>query len=155
MYFEEFKIGQRFQCESFLVTEEEIHTFAMKYDPHPIHIDQEFAENNSMFHGIISSGFLTLSAMWGQWIRLGKFGNEFIVGKNFDYVKFTAPVRMNDILTTEVEIGGKKLSSKSGRGEITLKFTVTNQHDEVVLLTQINVLLKTRKTIQQEKVITR
>src|SRR3954452_3853717 len=116
MYFEEFKRGQRFQCEPIKMKEEEIHTFAMKYDPHPIHVDPDFAEEHSMFNGIISSGFLTLSAVWGQWIRLGKFGNEFMVGKNFDYVKFTAPVRMNDVLTTEVEVVGMKPSSNPNRG---------------------------------------
>jgi acyl dehydratase len=154
MYFEEFEIGQRFQCEPFLMTAEEIHTFASKYDPHPIHIDQEFAEKNSMFNGIISSGFLTLSSMWGQWIRLDKFGDEFIVGKNFDYVKFTAPVRKNDVLTTVVEVVGLKQSSKPSRGEITIKFTITNQHGEVVLLAELNALLKTKASIPQEQLIT-
>ena len=96
MYFEEFAVGQRFQCDSRLITAEEIHRFATKYDPHPIHVDKEFAENDSIFNGIISSGFLTVSAMWGQWIRSQVFGNEFLVGKNFDYINFTKPVREND-----------------------------------------------------------
>lgn len=153
MYFEEFEVGQRFRCEPLLVTEEEIDTFATKYDPLPIHIDQEYAENHSMFNGIISSGFLTLSSMWGQWILLGIFGNEFIVGKSFDFVKFTAPVRKNDVLTTEVEVVGLKPSSKPGRGEITIKFTVTNHESEVVLVSQLNALLKTKAAVLQEQLI--
>ena len=100
-----------------------------------------------MFNGIISSGFLTLSSMWGQWIRLNQFGDEFIVGNGLDYVKFTAPVRMNDVLTTEVEVVDLTPSSNPERGKITIKFCVTNQHGEAVLLTQIKALLKTKAAI--------
>ncbi len=146
MFFEEFEIGQRFQCEPIIVKSEEMESFASKYDPHPIHTDPEFAEN-TMFNGIISSGFLTLSSMWGQWIRLNQFGDEFIVGNGLDYVKFTAPVRMNDVLTTEVEVVDLTPSSNPERGKITIKFSVTNQHGEAVLLTQIKALLKTKAAI--------
>jgi len=147
MYFEEFYIGQCFQCDPKYITAEEIHSFATKYDPHPIHIDKEYAENHSMFDGIISSGFLTVSAMWGQWIRSGVFGNEFLVGKNFDYIKFTKPVRDQDILSTEVEVMDLRETSDVTRGEITIKFTVTNQEDEVVLLAQLKALLKTKAAV--------
>ena len=40
-------MGQGFQCDSKLITAEEIQSFATKYDPHPIHIDKQFAENHS------------------------------------------------------------------------------------------------------------
>ncbi|WP_338471423.1 MaoC/PaaZ C-terminal domain-containing protein [Niallia sp. XMNu-256] len=146
MYFEEFEVGQVFRCQPFIVTAEEIHTFASQYDPHPIHIDSHYANEHSIFNGIISSGFLTVSAVWGQWIRSGVFGNEFIVGKNFDYINFTNPVRANDELTPEIEIVGLRSTSKPTRGEVTIKFSVTNQKDEVVMLAQLNALLKTKVT---------
>lgn len=150
MFFEEFEIGQRFECEPIIVKSEEMESFAAQYDPQQIHTDHEFA-TNTMFNGVISSGFLTLSSMWGQWIRLNKFGNEFIVGNGLDYVKFTAPVRMNDVLTTEVEVVDLTPSSNPERGKLTIKFNVTNQHGEVVLLTQIKVLLKTKASLLVEQ----
>ena len=52
-------MGQRFQCDSKIITAEEIQSFATKYDPHLI-LDKHFAENHSMFNRIISSGFLTI-----------------------------------------------------------------------------------------------
>lgn len=149
MYFEEFEIGQVFRCQPFLVTAEEIHTFAKQYDPHPIHIDPDYANEHSIFNGIISSGFLTVSASWGQWIRSGVFGNEFIVGKNFDYIKFTNPVRADDVLTPEVEITSLRSTSNPKRGEVTIKFTVKNQKDEVVMLAQLNALIKTKVTLSE------
>lgn len=147
MYFEEFKIGDIYTCEPILITAEEIHDFAMKYDPAPIHVDPEYAENQSMFNGIISSGFLTISAMWGQWIRSNVMGNEFIVGSKFDYVHFTSPVRANDVLTTEVEVVGLRASSNPNRGEATFKFTVKNQKAVVVALLQSKALIKTKASI--------
>ena len=147
MYFEEFAVGQRFQCDPKLITAEEIHRFATQYDPHPIHVDKEYAEKHSIFNGIISSGFLTVSAMWGQWIRSEVFGNEFLVGKNFDYINFTKPVRENDVLLTEVEVMDLRQTSSESRGEITIKFTVTNQKDEVVLVAQLKALLRKKASI--------
>ena len=47
MYFEEFKVGDIFICEPILITAEEIHQFATKYDPAPIHVDPEYAKNES------------------------------------------------------------------------------------------------------------
>lgn len=152
MYFEEFQVGQRFQCDPLLIKAEEIHSFASKYDPHPIHIDKDYAENHSLFNGIISSGFLTVSAVWGQWIRAEVFGNEFLIGKGFDYLKFTNPVRENDVLSTEVEVLELRPTSNESRGEITLKFTVTNQHGEVVMLAQVRVLLRTKALLPAEEI---
>lgn len=141
MYFEDFELGQRFYCEPILITAEDIIRFAEKYDPLPIHLDNEFAQD-SMFEGIIASGFHTLSAIWGQWIRLNIFGNEVIVGLGLDFVQWPAPVRANDILTTKAEVVGLQPSSKNDRGKIAIKLTVTNQRDEVVLETQSNALIK-------------
>ena len=77
MYYEEMEVGQRFYCEPILITAEEIERFAVSYDPLPIHIDPEVA-NTTIFEGIIASGFHTLSAIWGQWIRLDIFNNEVV-----------------------------------------------------------------------------
>lgn len=146
MYFEEIERGQRFYCEPILITAEEIECFAAKYDPLPIHINPEFAKS-SMFEGIIASGLHTLSAIWGQWIRLDIFGNEVIAGLGLDFVKWPAPVRANDQLTTEAEVIELKPSSKQDRGKITLKLNVTNQRGEVVLETQTNALIKRKLDI--------
>lgn len=143
MFFEDFEIGQKFQCEPALITAEEIAEFADKYDPLPVHTDDEYAKQ-TMFNGIISSGFLTISTAWGQWIRLKKFDKDFIVGKGLEYIKFTAPVRANDVLYTEVEVVNLHKSSKPHRGEITIDITVKNQHEEIVLLTQVKALIKTK-----------
>ena len=39
------------------------------------------------------------------------------------------------------------------RGEITIKFTVTNQKDEVVLLAQLKALLRTKASVLVKKAV--
>lgn len=143
MYFEEFEIGQKFYLEPITMTLEDIYEFAGKYDPLPIHIDSDFAEKGA-FKGIIASGFHTLCAIWGEWVRLNKIGAEVVAGISIDYLNWTAPVRPNDSLRGVVEIVDLIPTSKGGRGILVTKVTVYNQNETVVLTTQIKGLSKTR-----------
>ena len=139
MYFEEFAVGDRFALEPITLTEEEIYAFAEKYDPQPIHIDPQFAAQG-LFKGIIASGFHTVSAIWGQWIRANKMGTENL-GGTIDFLRFLYPVRPNDQLHTVAEVVEKIPSSKEKRGIVVIKLTVTNQNQKVVLETQSRVII--------------
>lgn len=144
MYLEDFYIGQKFKVETVSLSEKEIFEFAQKYDPQPIHIDHEFADN-SMFKGIIASGFHTLCAVWKKWIDLNMYGTEIIGGMGLDYLKWTAPVRPKDQLNTEVEVVDTIPSSKGGRGVLVLKLVVNNQDDVTVLTTQVRAMIKSKR----------
>ncbi len=143
MYFEDFTLGQIFRLEPISLTEAEIRQFAESYDPLPIHTEPDFAAS-SIFGGIIASGFHTLSAVWGRWIRLNKLGTEVIGGLGIDYLRWTAPVRPGDQLRAEVEISELIPSSKGGRGIVGMKVSVSNQHGESVLVAQVKGLMKGR-----------
>jgi acyl dehydratase len=141
MYFEEFKIGQHFTLNPIVFTAEEINQFAQKFDPQPIHIDEDFAQK-TMFEGIIASGYHTLSSIWGEWIRTEKFGYEIIAGSGMDFVTWNAPVRAGDIIDTDVEVIETNLSKKGTRGQVVLRFTAKNQENITVLVTQGRAYLK-------------
>lgn len=143
MYFEEFKIGQKFILEPVTLTLEDIYEFASKYDSLAIHLDPDFAEK-TRFKGIIASGFHTLCAVWGQWVRLNKTGNEVIAGMGIDYLNWTEPVHPNDCLTGEIEVVDLIPSSKGDKGTLVTKLTVYNQNDKMVLNTQVKALMKRR-----------
>lgn len=142
MYFEEFAVGDRFAIEPITLTEEEIYAFAEQYDPQPIHIDPQFAEQG-LFKGIIASGFHTVSAVWGQWIRANIMGTENL-GGTIDFLHFLYPVRPNDQLHTVAEVVEKIPSAKENRGNVVIKLTVTNQNQKAVLETQCRVIIKGR-----------
>lgn len=143
MYFEEFSAGQRFKLAPVTMTADEIHQFAERYDPQPIHVDPAFAEQGT-FKGIIASGFHSLAVIWAEWIRTGRFGTEIIGGTGMDYIRWLAPVRPGDTLFSVVEVVETIPSARGGRGQIALQFTVRNQHDVIVAETVGRAYLKAR-----------
>jgi acyl dehydratase len=142
MFFEEFTEGQQFLLESFSFSEEEICEFAEKYDPQPIHTDRESASSN-YFQGIIASGFQTLITAWIKWMKTTPFGSEVIGGKGME-IKWTAPVRPGDVLSSVVEVVKTIPEPEKKRGEVVCRFTVTNQDGQVVMISQNRALLKSK-----------
>jgi acyl dehydratase len=60
-WFEDITVGDRFETPGYTFTEGEILDFAFRYDPQPFHLDREFAEKQSIYGGLIASGFHTLA----------------------------------------------------------------------------------------------
>lgn len=141
MYLEDFRIGEKFILEPITITLEDIYEFANKYDPLPIHLDKSFAEKGR-FKGIIASGFHTLCAVWGQWVKLNKTGEETIAGIGIDYLNWTEPVRPNDTLTGEIEVVDLIPSSKKGKGVLVVRLVAYNQNSKAVLKAQVKSLMK-------------
>jgi len=143
MYFEEFKIGQKFYTEPITIIQEEIKEFASKFDPLPIHLDEDYAKD-SMFHGIIASGFHTLSAVWGQFVKMNVTGKEVIAGLGMDKMRWKLPVYPNDTLAAEVEVTDLIPSNKGGKGIVLTKVTAYNQQNKVVLTFEASSLMKNK-----------
>lgn len=141
MYLEDFYIGQKFQLEIFSLSEDEIFKFAREYDPQPLHIDEGFAKN-SMFEGIIASGFHTLCAVWKRWVDLNMYDTEIIGGMGIDELKWLSPVRPKDKLKTELEVVENIKSSKGSRGVLAIKFVVNNQEEQVVMTAVVRAMVK-------------
>lgn len=123
--FSEIQIGQKASISK-TIAECDIYTYAgLTGDFNPVHIDAEFARNTffkeRIAHGMLSAGLI--SAILGT--RLP--------GPNTIYLKqeleFTAPVKIGDTITAEVEVMEKKEEKKL----IKLKTTAKNQRDEVVI----------------------
>ena len=72
MYLEEYTIGMEWKTEPVTISREELLDFTMKYDPHPIHFDDEYAKN-TRFKEIIAPGVLTYMAVWGPFMKLNPF----------------------------------------------------------------------------------
>lgn len=68
-------------------------------DFNPIHVDPVFAAQSSM-GGIIAHGTMSLALIW-QVLR-AEFGATRCGAANVD-IRFTKPVRINDVLTAKVE----------------------------------------------------
>jgi len=57
-YLEDFQVGDKFDVGSIVVEEDEVLSFARRFDPQPMHIDREAAANG-WFKGLIASGWHT------------------------------------------------------------------------------------------------
>lgn len=132
-YFEDFKVGDRFETAGATLTESQIIDFALRYDPQPFHIDTVAAEQ-SIYGGLIASGFLTMGLSFRLFLQSGALGNANMGGPGFDHVRFHKPVRPGDTLRVTVEAIEKRPSkSKLDRGILNLRYRTYNQNGEEVL----------------------
>ncbi|MGH7660184.1 MAG: MaoC family dehydratase [Vulcanimicrobiaceae bacterium] len=132
-YWEEFNVGDEIVSGGVTVTESAIIDFALKYDPQRFHINVD-AARESPYGGLIASGFHTLALGFRMFFDAGGIGDKGLGSPGIDELRWTQPVRPNDVLHTKVVIRGKRESkSRPDRGLIDLEYTVYNQRNEVVL----------------------
>jgi len=130
-YFEDLKIGDRFQSESYQVTENGIVNFAHEFDPQIFHVDLVRAKR-TMFEGLIASGWYTAAVTMRLFVQNMNVPGE-IIGLGVDELRWPNPVRPGDLLRVETEILDLRPSrSKPNYGIIRLRNITKNQRDEVV-----------------------
>jgi acyl dehydratase len=144
LYFEDFKIGDRFMSGGMTMTEAGIIEFARQWDPQPFHIDAEFARKWT-YGGLIASGLHTMSATLRLWLDLGIFRASSLGSPGIGEVQFPRPVRPGDTLRVVTDITELRLSSsKPDRGVARIRQVTINQRDEPVMEQETTVFLKRR-----------
>lgn len=128
----------------YIVSKEEILDIGRRYDPLPIHVDEEAAKK-TIFGGLTAPGVLTQCInVWLIFHSLPRAAVIGLLGK--DEVKFPVPVRPGDRLHLERESLGKRRSkTKPDRGLVWMRFFVKNQHDETVYSAIHTVMFFTRE----------
>lgn len=132
-YFEDYQVGETFEYGEHLVTEEEIVEFAKRYDPQPFHVDRNAAAE-SIFGGLIASGWMTCGMMMRMYSEHYLTHNASLASPGIDELRWLEPVRPDDVLSTRVSIlEARRSVSKPDRGLVRSRIEVLNQHDRVVL----------------------
>ena len=146
LYFEDFYPAQTFDSEhSYWLTAKEIIGFGERYDPQPFHID-ETAGQNSFFHGLAASGWLTAAIAMRQRVQAIRVSGGMI-GAGVEEMRWTKPVRPGDTIRTRTEIlHTRLLASRPNYGMVRSLTTVYNQRDEVVMTSITNFLAPPRAT---------
>ena len=148
LYFEDFRIGQIFHSAgSAKVTAEEIKEFGQKYDPQPFHLD-EAAGEGSFFKGLAASGWLTAAIVMRLRVQsLPVFGG--MIGAGVEEMRWTEPVRPNDVIRTEIEVVDVRQSNRrKDYGVVKTRTLAFNQRDQIVLRSTVNFLAPLRYAIQ-------
>ena len=141
-YFDELKLGDRFELGSHHFSAEAIVAFARKFDPQPFHLDEE-AGKKSLFGGLAASGWHT-AAVWMKLMvatrakenaeRVARGEKPVLAGPSpgFRDLRWLKPVLAGDTLTYRSEVTGLRESgSRPGWGLMELTNTGTNQRGEV------------------------
>jgi acyl dehydratase len=144
LYFEDFPQGRVFDTPGITLTEAAIIDFASRYDPQPFHLDREAAAQ-SMFEGLVASGFHTLCLSFRLFTQLNLLPNN-LGGPGLDGVRWLKPVRPGDTIRCRVTVAeARPSSSKPDRGIITWGFETLNQDGAVVMTALSMSFLKRRK----------
>lgn len=131
-YFEDFKVGQAIEVGTRTVSEEEIIDFASKFDPQPFHIDKDAAAN-SIYGGIIASGWHTCSMMMRMMVDHFLRQSSSMGSPGVDEIRWLKPVRAGDTLSVSTTILETRPStSKPDRGVVMTQWQARNQHGELV-----------------------
>lgn len=142
-YLNDFEIGRTIETQPVKLEADEIIWFARQYDPQPFHTDVEAAKD-SMFGGLIGSGFQTVAIATGQFLRTGILDGSNLGGPGLDKVRWVAPVRPGDTLSTVLEVFEARASkSNPARGIVRLGFTVSTDTGVVATFETV-VLVHTR-----------
>lgn len=143
LYYEDIDVGEVRDCGSYTASKEELLRFAERYDPQPIHVNEEAAAE-TIYQGIIASGWHTASACMrllvdgflNDTVSLGSFG--------LDELRWRVPVRPGDTVTVTHEITAKTESTtRDDRGYIENEVEAVNQNgEEVIFWRATNIFLR-------------
>jgi acyl dehydratase len=131
-YYEDFAEGQVHELGEATVSEAEILDFARRFDPQPFHVDRE-AARQSMYGGLIASGWHTASLFMGLMVR-GLLHEAASLGSaGVDELRWLKPVRPGDRLRARLAVTSVRPSSKrADRGTVFTLGEMFNQHGERV-----------------------
>ena len=144
LYLEDLTVGDRFTSRRYLMSEDEVLTFARLYDPQSFHTDAEAAAKHPIFKGLAASGWHTAAVTMRLWtecfpVAYGLIGSE-------SHVRWPRPTRINDELYVVVEITDIHHSrSKPERGIVSYETQTFNQNDEVVYQSTTKILVFTKQ----------
>ena len=145
VYFEDLKVADRFQSETFAVPAGAIIEFAEKFDPQKFHLNAKSAER-SIFKGLVASGWHTAAITMRLFVKTLNFA-EGAIGLGVDELRWPHAVRPGDVLHVVTDILETRLSrSRPSVGVIRLRNTTLNQRNEPVQTMTASALIPRRQT---------
>jgi len=130
-YFEDLETGDEWTGGEYEVTEAEIIEFADQYDPQWFHTNPERAAEQSMYGGLIASGWHTAAMSMRLLVDCFLSEAATLGAKGVDELRWHKPVQPSDQLSVRAAVEEKTVDSDR-RGTIRLRVESTNQDDELV-----------------------
>lgn len=128
-YYEDYEVGDTQEFGERTVGKEEIIEFAEKYDPQPMHVDEEAAKE-TMFGGLIASGWQTAAICMRMYVD-NMLSETSLGARGVDELRWIKPLRPGETLTAEVEVVDKYPDDDNPEiGYIDSRLTAYNQDGE-------------------------
>ena len=145
LYFDDFRVGDRFESPGMTVTEGQIIDFAMQFDPQVFHLDAEAAKR-TIYGGLIASGIHTIALTFRLFLMAGALNAENSLGSpGFDELRWLRPVRPGDTLRAVGEVFELRPSkSQADRGIVRFNYSALNQRGEKVFSVIGNQIVRRR-----------
>lgn len=132
-YFEDYPVGEVAEFGDHLVTEDEIVSFARRYDPQSFHVDAD-AARETIFGGLIASGWMTASCAMRMLVDHYISPVASMGSPGIDALRWLEPVRADDRLRMRVTVLEAKPSrSKPDRGSLRFAWEVLRQDGAIVM----------------------
>lgn len=132
-WFEDYVPGETFEFGDYPVTENEIVSFASRYDPQSFHVDP-VAARESPYGGLIASGWMTAAVVMKMMCAHFISAVSALGSPGVDNLRWLRPVRPGDRLRVRVTILETRPStSKPDRGTVNLRQEAINQDGDVVM----------------------
>ena len=134
MNFEEFvRLGETVVLGSERFDAEAIKAFAAKYDPQPMHLDEE-AGKASLLGGLAASGWHTCCMFMRMMCDRFLLESTSQGSPGVDHVRWKKPVLAGDTLVGRTVVTATRTSnSRPNLGFVTCRHELLNQHGEMVL----------------------
>ena len=131
--FEDFVVGDIMELGPLAVTAADIKSFAARFDPQPMHLD-EAAQQNTILSGLFASG-LHIVCMHMRLFADGVLRGSTSMGSpGVEEIRYLAPVRAGDSLTLRVEIVGARPSkSRPEMGLVNFRSRMVNRAGKAVM----------------------
>lgn len=144
LYFEDLKIGQRFNTAEHTVTAEEIIAFGRQFDPQPFHTDAEAAKA-TLFGQLVASGWHTAAISMRLMVQ-GEMGLDGgVIGQGIDTLRWPRPVMPGDRLRVVMEVEALEPHQvRTDFGHLCLRCRTLNQEGKAVQEMTANLLVARR-----------
>ena len=132
-YLEDITVGEKFEFGCYKVTAEEIIDYARRYDPQPIHLDDDAAREAGL-GGLIASGWHSTSMYMRMLVDHVLVGGSTMPSPGADEIRWLKPVRPGDVLSIRGEaLEARPSRSKPDRGIVRWRYEMINQDGEAVM----------------------
>jgi acyl dehydratase len=127
------QVGEVFVSSARTITEADHGLFMMlSGDWHPIHCDEEYAKTTPLGRRLVHGTLGITLALGSLQAGLLESSDPLVAALGIKQWNYKAPIFVGDTLHIELEVGGKRVTSKGDRYVVERKFRLINQHGVVV-----------------------